>query len=69
MQIKVGDTAILAYLDINTALIGEYNSVRILKIEGSDILIGDKNGTQAWVTEHHLDFSEEETNDNSKTEN
>ena len=51
---KVGDVAEIVVLDISTACIGEYVSVRVKDVQGSDILVHDANGTEVWVTEHHL---------------
>ena len=53
---KVGDVAEIVVLDISTACIGEYNSVRIKDIQGKDILVSDANGVEAWVTAHHLEI-------------
>ena len=52
---KVGDVAEIVVLDISTACIGEYVSVRVKDVQGSDILVQDAAGTVAWVTEHHLE--------------
>jgi len=52
---KVGDVAEIVVLDISTACIGEYVSVRVKDVQGSDILVHDANGTEVWVTEHHLE--------------
>ena len=53
---KVGDVAEIVVLDISTACIGEYVSVRVKDVQGSDILVYDANGTEVWVTEHHLEI-------------
>lgn len=55
---KKGDIAEVVVLDISTAKIGEYAHVRVLKVEGKDILISNAKGEQAWVTEQHLELSE-----------
>ena len=55
MKFKVNDVAVMVYLDNTTAQIGEYSHVRILKIEGKDILIENSQGIQAWVTEDYLE--------------
>lgn len=52
---KVGDVAEIVVLDISTACIGEYVSVRVKDVQGADILVQDANGTKAWVTAHHLE--------------
>lgn len=52
---KVGDVAEIVVLDISTACIGEYVSVRVKDVQGSDILVHDAKGTEVWVTEHHLE--------------
>ncbi len=52
---KVGDVAEIVVLDISTACIGEYASVRVKDVQGSDILVQGADGTEAWVTEHHLE--------------
>ena len=52
---KVGDVAEIVVLDISTACIGEYVSVRVKDVQGSDILVQDAAGTAVWVTEHHLE--------------
>lgn len=52
---KVGDVAEIVVLDISTACIGEYVSVRVKDVQGSDILVHDANGTEVWVTAHHLE--------------
>lgn len=59
MKFKVNDVATMVYLDNTTAQIEEYSHVRILKIEGKDILIQNSEGTQAWVTEHYLEEVED----------
>ena len=53
---KVGDVAEIVVLDISTACIGEYVSVRVKDVQGSDILVYDANGTEVWVTAHHLEI-------------
>ena len=53
---KVGDVAEIVVLDISTAYIGEYVSVRVKDVQGSDILVYDANGTEVWVTAHHLEI-------------
>ena len=59
MKFKVNDIALMVYLDSTTAQIGEYSHVRVLKIEGEDILIQNSEGFQAWVTEHYLEEVED----------
>ena len=59
MKFKVNDVATMVYLDNTTAQIEEYSHVRILKIEGKDILIQNSEGTQAWVTENYLEEVED----------
>lgn len=53
---KVGDVAEIVVLDISTACIGEYVSVRVKAVAGVDILVHDAKGTEVWVTEHHLEL-------------
>ena len=52
---NTGDKAIIVYLDITTALIGEYAEVTILNVEGENIFIVGENKQKAWVTQHHLE--------------
>lgn len=54
--LKVGDVAEIVMLDITTAEIGEYSSVRILEVDGTDILVADAEGNEAWVTVDHLEL-------------
>lgn len=53
---KVGDVAEIVVLDISTACIGEYISVRVKDVQGADILVHNANGIEVWVTEHHLEL-------------
>lgn len=53
---KVGDVIKIVVPDISTACIGEYVSVRVKDVQGSDILVHDANGTEVWVTAHHLEI-------------
>lgn len=53
---KVGDIAEIVVLDTSTALIGEYKHVKILEINGADLLVCDAWGQEAWVTIDHLEL-------------
>ena len=53
---KVGDVAEIVVLDISTACIGEYISVRVKDVQGADILVHDAYGTAIWVTANHLEL-------------
>lgn len=55
-RLKVGDVAEIVLLDISTAKIGEYTSVRILEINGSDLRVADSTGREAWVTVDHIEL-------------
>ena len=52
---NTGDKAIIVYLDITTALIGEYAEVTVLNVEGKDIFVVGENNQKAWVTQYHLE--------------
>lgn len=54
--LKVGDVAEIVMLDITTAEIGEYSSVRILEVNGTDILVADAEGNEVWVTVDHIEL-------------
>jgi hypothetical protein len=53
---KKNDIAEIVILDISTAHIGEYMSVKILKVVDNDVLISDAMGRKSWVTRDHLEL-------------